>query len=74
MQWLFLIVAFLFAFVVQESVSGRVLQEDMATIAVRHADAKTMQAVQDKMAPVTAPSEGGQGFSVIFLAQGDTMG
>lgn len=33
-----------------------------------------MQAVQDKMAPVTAPSEGGQGFSVIFLAQGDTMG
>ena len=74
MQWLFLIVAFLFAFVVQESVSGRVLQEHMATIAVRHADAKTMQAVQDKMAPVTAPSEGGQGFSVIFLAQGDTMG
>lgn len=57
-----------------KSVRGCVLQEHMATIAVRHADAKTMQAVQDKMAPVTAPSEGGQGFSAIFLAQGDTMG
>lgn len=46
----------------------------MATIVVRPAIAKTMQPAQDKMAPVTAPSEGGQGFSAIFLAQGDTMG
>ena len=51
-----------------------VLQEHTATTAVISVNAKTMQLVPRRMAPVIAHCQGGQGCSVISPALGGTMG
>jgi len=60
--------------ILARNVNFHVLQERMATTAVRGAVVKTMQYVLEKMVLATASDQGGQGCCVIIAALWAFMG